>query len=133
MISPQTCFYSTSIKVLNDLHNALKNFSGSFILALTGIAANHVGRYFGPISSVHGAIAGGLGVALGIFASAGASGGHINPAVTMGHLVLGRMGDGVLSNIWARGDRYFKNNYLLKNDIRPLNNGCVKTFSQLFY
>jgi len=79
----------------------LAEFLGSFILALTGIAANHVGRYFGPISSVHGAIAGGLGVALGIFASAGASGGHINPAVTMGHLVLGRMGDGFLSNIWG--------------------------------
>ena len=50
-------------------------------------------------SSTHGAVAGGLGVALGIFASANASGGHINPAVTTGFLVLGRMGKGLIGNI----------------------------------
>lgn len=34
----------------------------------------------------HGAVAGGIGVTLGIFAAANVSGGHINPAVTAGFL-----------------------------------------------
>lgn len=46
-----------------------------------------------------GAIAGGAGLALGIFASFRASGGHLNPAVTVAHFVLGRMGKGVIGNI----------------------------------
>ena len=73
-------------------------YTGSFILALTGIASAHCIRITGG-SSVHGAIAGGLGVAFGIFVSANVSGGHVNPAVTIGHLVLGRMGNGIVGNI----------------------------------
>ena len=41
-------------------------------------------------SSIHGALCGGLGVAIGIFISAGASGGHLNPGVTVAHAVLGK-------------------------------------------
>ena len=41
-------------------------------------------------SSIHGPLCGGLGVAMGIFISAGASGGHLNPGVTVAHAVLGK-------------------------------------------
>ena len=66
---------------------------GSFILAYIGIGAAHMTSGllgYGSSSSIHGALAGGLGVALGIFFSAGASGGHLNPSVTMAHFVLGK-------------------------------------------
>ena len=64
---------------------------GSFILAYIGIGAAHATSSLLGFSgsSVHGALAGGLGVALGIFFSAGASGGHLNPTVTMAHFILG--------------------------------------------
>jgi glycerol uptake facilitator-like aquaporin len=66
---------------------------GSFILAYIGIGAAHATSgllgYSGS-STTHGALAGGFGVALGIFFSAGASGGHLNPSVTMAHFILGK-------------------------------------------
>ena len=42
-----------------------------------------------------------MGVALGIYSGASASGGHCNPAVTMGFLALGKMGKGFLDNIFG--------------------------------
>ena len=73
-------------------------YLGSFIMAFAGIGAAHQLALQGG-ASTHGAIAGGLGLALGIFASAKASGGHLNPAVTVAHLILGRMGKGLIGNI----------------------------------
>ena len=67
--------------------------AGSFILAYIGIGAAHMTSSllgYPSSSSIHDALAGGLGVALGIFFSAGASGGHLNPSVTMAHFVLGK-------------------------------------------
>lgn len=67
---------------------------GSFILAYIGIGAAHMTS---PLlngeesnSSIHAPLCGGLGVAIGIFISAGASGGHLNPGVTVAHAVLGK-------------------------------------------
>jgi len=92
-------YCSTRLSIRNErARQFLAEFFGSFILALTGIASAHCIRIAGG-SSVHGAIAGGLGVAFGIFASGNVSGGHVNPAVTVGHLVLGRMGNGIIGNI----------------------------------
>lgn len=76
----------------------LAELLGSFIMAFAGIGAAHQLALQGG-ASTHGAIAGGLGLALGIFASAKASGGHLNPAVTVAHLILGRMGKGLIGNI----------------------------------
>ena len=72
---------------------------GSFILALVGIGAAHATKFNEGASSIHGAVAGGIGVTLGIYAACNVSGGHINPAVTAGFLVLGKMGNGFLDNI----------------------------------
>jgi len=93
---------SRKLKIKNvRVRQFLAEFHGSFILAYIGIGAAHATSgllgYSG--SSIHGALAGGLGVALGIFFSAGASGGHLNPSVTMAHFILGKMGTGFLSNV----------------------------------
>ena len=44
------------------------------------------------MSSIHQPLAYGLGCALGIFSCAAVCGGHINPAVTVGHAFLGKLG-----------------------------------------
>lgn len=77
----------------------LAEFLGSFIMALSGIGAAHCAALHSGGSSVHGALAGGLGLALGIYAAAGVSGGHINPAVTAAFMFLGRMGNGMVQNV----------------------------------
>ena len=46
-----------------------------------------------------GAIAGGLGVALGIYTAASISGGHVNPAVTAGFLIQGRLANSIIGNL----------------------------------
>ena len=48
---------------------------------------------------VHGALCGGLGVAIGIYASLGGSGGHVNPAVTIYAVMAGRLGNGLKENL----------------------------------
>ena len=67
-------------------------------MAFAGIGAAHQIALNGG-ASTHGAIAGGLGLGLGIFAAAKASGGHLNPAVTSAFVVLGKMGDGIIKNV----------------------------------
>jgi glycerol uptake facilitator-like aquaporin len=49
--------------------------------------------------SVHGPLCGGLGVAIGIYASLGGSGGHVNPAVTLYAVMAGRLGNGLKENL----------------------------------
>ena len=71
-------------------------------MALSGIGAAHCATIHGGASSVHGALAGGLGLALGIYAAAGVSGGHLNPAVTAAFMFLGRMGNGPVLEIVFR-------------------------------
>ena len=68
---------------------------GTFILALIGIGA---GLRSGDLSPLGGAIAGGLGVCLGIFTAANVSGGHVNPAVTTAFWIQGRLGSNFISN-----------------------------------
>ena len=63
-------------------------------MAYIGIGAEHMTSPLLNVemstTSIHVAMCGGLGVALGIFVSAGASGGHLNPGVTVAHAVLGK-------------------------------------------
>ena len=47
-------------------------------------------RFQMKVSLARGALAGGLGVAFGIYISVNASGGHINPAVSVAFLLLGK-------------------------------------------
>ena len=49
--------------------------------------------------SVHGALCGGLGVAIGVYSSLGGSGGHVNPAVTIYAVLAGRLGNGFKENL----------------------------------
>ena len=66
-------------------------------------------------SSIHGPLCGGLGVAIGISISAGASGGHLNPGVTVAHAVLGK------ERLLIIGDNFFILlffNYFIKNKPR---------------
>ena len=69
--------------------------SGTFILALIGIGA---GLRWSSLSPLGGAIAGGLGVCLGIYTAANVSGGHVNPAVTTAFWIQGRLGSNFISN-----------------------------------
>ena len=59
---------------------------GTFILVLVGIGVTMQG----PECGIDGALGGGLGVAMGIFACANISNGHLNPAVTIGWTIQGR-------------------------------------------
>lgn len=69
----------------------LAEFFGTFILCLVGNGAVHEGAYKETgIFAV--CFAYGLAVAFGIYASAGVSGGHVNPAVTIAMATLGRLG-----------------------------------------
>ena len=70
---------------------AFAEFIGTFILVVIGIGTSISGNVLGPL-------AGGMGVTLGIFYSAKASGGQVNPAVTAGLWIQGR-----LSDSFARG------------------------------
>jgi len=64
-------------------------FFGTFILTVIGIGTTISGNPLGPL-------AGGIGVMLGIFYAANASGGHVNPAVTAGFWIQGRLADSFL-------------------------------------
>lgn len=93
-------FAITRLSIRNErVRQFLAELLGSFILAFVGIGVAFSLNSTGGGSSIHGALAGGLGVVLGIMASAKASGGHINPAVTAAHFILGRMGKGLIGNI----------------------------------
>lgn len=88
-------FASSKLKLRsNVIRIILAEFQGTFILALIGIGAGFAGHS----SALAGSIAGGLGVTLGIFTAANVSGGHINPAVTAGFWIQGRLGNNFLSN-----------------------------------
>jgi len=63
-----------------------------------GIGAAHSVTLEGT-SPIQGALAGGAGLALGIFWTFEASGGHLNPTVTIAHFVQGKMGTSLLDNI----------------------------------
>ena len=90
--------FSLNFKVFVDIsigHLITVLLSGTFILALIGIGA---GLRFSELSPLGGAIAGGLGVCLGIFTAANVSGGHVNPAVTTAFWIQGRLGSNFISN-----------------------------------
>ena len=59
---------------------------GTFILVLVGIGVT----IQGPKCGIDGALGGGLGVTLGIYACANISNGHLNPAVTIAWTIQGR-------------------------------------------
>merc|ERR1711953_139487 len=69
-------------------------FLGTLILSFIGIGAGLQGT-----GGTAGAIAGGLGVALGIYTAASISGGHVNPAVTAGFLIQGRLANSIIGNL----------------------------------
>lgn len=76
----------------------LAEFFGTFILCLVGNGAVHEGAYKDTgIFAV--CFAYGLAVAFGIYASAGVSGGHVNPAVTIAMATLGRLGKTAGENV----------------------------------
>src|SRR2546421_10671124 len=76
---------------------------GSFFLTFIGILAIYQMRGAGDIGLLGVAIAHGLALALGVTATMAASGGHLNPAVTIGFLVTGKMKAGeVISYIAAQ-------------------------------
>ena len=60
---------------LNGVRVLFAEFFGTFILTVIGIGTTISGNPLGPL-------AGGIGVMLGIYYAANASGGHVNPAVT---------------------------------------------------
>lgn len=76
-----------------------KNFNlGTMILAGLNVAVAHQMSLYGQESSIQGPLAGGLSVAIGIYVAANASGGHVNPAVTLAFWSLGRLGNTFLQN-----------------------------------
>jgi len=77
------------------IRNFLGEFYGTFILCLVGNGAVHAGA-FG--SGVNVALAYGLAVAFGIYSCAKVTGGHINPAVTIGFWSLGKLGSDLKEN-----------------------------------
>ena len=60
---------------LNGVRVLFAEFFGTFILTVIGIGTTISANPLGPL-------AGGIGVMLGIYYAANASGGHVNPAVT---------------------------------------------------
>ena len=64
----------------------------------TGINLIKKTAILSPVSSIHQPLAYGLGCALGIFSCAAVCGGHINPAVTVGHAFLGKLGPTFMAN-----------------------------------
>lgn len=68
------------------------------ILAGLNVAVAHQMSLYGQESSIQGPLAGGLSVAIGIYVAANASGGHVNPAVTLAFWSLGRLGNTFLQN-----------------------------------
>ena len=96
------------IKIENIFIRAfLGELIGTYILCFIGNGATHeaviqgthqgfsvenrVREFEGNHSSVHVPLAFGLAVAIGIFSCAGVIGGHINPAVSFAHAILGKM------------------------------------------
>jgi len=89
-------FASKRLKIRSHVLRVIfAEFQGTFILALIGIGA---GLRCSELSPLGGAIAGGLGVCLGIFTAANVSGGHVNPAVTAAFWIQGRLGSNFISN-----------------------------------
>ena len=74
---------------------------GTFILVFIGNGASHAAALDPTLSSLHQPLAYGLGCALGIFSCAGVCGGHINPAITVAHVILGKLGSTWRSNLSA--------------------------------
>jgi len=74
---------------LNGVRVMFAEFFGTFILTVIGIGATVSEDPLGPL-------AGGIGVMLGIYYACNASGGHVNPAVTAGFWIQGRLSDSFL-------------------------------------
>jgi len=74
---------------LNGVRVLFAEFIGTFILTVIGIGTAFSASELGPL-------AGGIGVMLGIYYAANASGGHVNPAVTIGFWIQGRLSDSFL-------------------------------------
>merc|ERR1711915_987830 len=79
---------------------------GTFIFCLVGNGAAYwwaTGGWLAGNDSSLGPLtvpfAYGMGVAFGIYASAGVSGGHINPAVTIAFAIMGKLGKTVKDNV----------------------------------
>ena len=73
---------------------------------------------------MQGPFAGGMGIMIGVFLSAGASGGHCNPAVSLGMWTLGRLDKSFLKGtfyLFARVEiDFFIYRNLQKTDLRLL-------------
>ena len=91
---------------LNGVRVLFAEFFGTFILTVIGIGTAFSASELGPL-------AGGIGVMLGIYYAANASGGHVNPAVTSNlyhlfqtltsHFLVGFWIQGRLSDSFLRG------------------------------
>jgi len=81
----------------NALRIGMAEFMGTFFLCLIGNAAVHESVLTGG-SAFQVCFAFGMAVTFGVYISAGVSGGHINPAVTVAMASLGRLGDGIGQN-----------------------------------
>jgi len=80
------------------LRIALAEFFGTFILCLIGLGAVHEAQV-AQTGTLGVCLAFGFAVAFGVYASAGVSGGHINPAVTMAMFTLGKLGSSFAENL----------------------------------
>lgn len=70
----------------------MAEFLGTLLLVILPVAANHQMLYENAVANpIQGALAGGMGAAIGIFIAAKASGGHCNPAVSIAFWVVGRL------------------------------------------
>ena len=76
---------------------ALSEFIGTFFLCLVGNGAVHESALTGG-SALQTCFAFGMSVTFGIYISCSASGGHINPAVSLAMATLGRLGESVGKN-----------------------------------
>ena len=96
--SPTSVFTTTG--GLAEARAMVAEFVGVFALVFVGVGAITVTYRLGTLSLVAVALAHGLILATMVTAAAGVSGGHINPAVTFGALVGGRIQLGQAVGHW---------------------------------
>jgi aquaporin Z len=82
------------------LRRGVAEFLGSFGLTFIGAGAIVTGAAFGDISLLSVAIAHGLVLAIMVTALGHISGGHFNPAVTFGFLIVGRIDRRTAVSYW---------------------------------
>ncbi|CBY11513.1 unnamed protein product [Oikopleura dioica] len=107
----------------NILRIALAEFLGTFILCLIGLGAVHEAQV-SQTGTLGVCLAFGFAVAFGVYASAGVSGGHINPAVTMAMFTLGKLASRSIHELFC----------CLRCVLRPRSASCrnAKFYRQVF-